>query len=72
MSIALYAVMKTAVGDAGSLSSTKAESELHAFLSHVEHLREMERAGLIQIVDEHREEETGKQYVYRVEFRRLR
>lgn len=72
MSIALYAVMKTAVGEAGSLSSSKSEDELNAFVGHVVHLREMERAGVIQILHEQREDETGRQYVCRLEFRRLR
>jgi hypothetical protein len=72
MSIALYAVLKTAIGEAGSLSSSKSEGELSAFVGHVAHLREMERAGVIQILDEQREQETGKQYVCRMEFRRLR
>ena len=61
----------TAVGGTAILSTASGQSD-DAFQGDVREVQRMEREGLVTIIKEHRESESGRRLIDLIMFRRLR
>lgn len=72
-SVAKRVFEKTVVGNTGSMHPDQASKQSDAdFQSDVNEARRMASAGLIEILKEHRESESGHRYVDLIFFRRIK